>query len=49
MWGQMAERLENRATNQKVAGSIQPVQNDIVSLGKALHPICLVENVPVLT
>ena len=32
---QMAERLGNRAINQKVAGSI-PGPKDIVSLGKAL-------------
>ena len=25
------------------------VPNDVVSLGKALHPTCLWENVPVLT
>ena len=48
--GQMAERLGNPAINQKVAGLI-PVceKNDVVSLGKALHPTCLWENVPVLT
>ena len=45
----MAERLGNRALNQKVAGSIPGVPNDIVSLGKALHPTCLGGNVPVLT
>ena len=33
----MAERLGNLAINQKVAGSILAVSNDIVSLGKALH------------
>ena len=36
-----------RAVNQKVVGSI-PV-SDVVSLGKALQPTCLGENVPVLT
>ena len=46
--GQMAERLGNRAINQKVAGSIPDQKND-VSLGKALHPTCLGENAPVLT
>ena len=45
----MAERLENRAINQKVAGSIPCRANDVVSLGEALHPTCLGENVPVLT
>ena len=46
----MAEWLGNRAINQKVARSILPAMpNDVVSLGKALHPICLGENVPVLT
>ena len=45
--GQMAERLGSRAINQKVAGSIPVVEND-VSLGKALHPTWLAENVPVL-
>ena len=38
---QVAERLGNRASNQKVAGSIPAVQNDVVSLGKALHPTWL--------
>ena len=37
----MVERLGNRAINQKVAGLFQAVQNDVVSLGKALHPTCL--------
>ena len=46
---QMAEQIGNQAINQKVAGSIPAVQNDVVSLGKALHPTCLGENVPVLT
>ena len=36
----MAERLGNRSSNQKVAGSIQAVPNNVVSLGKALHPTC---------
>ena len=40
--GQMAERLGNRAINQKVVC-------DVVSLGKALHPTCLRGTVPVLT
>ena len=35
---QMAERLGNQAITQKVAGSISP-KNDVVSLGKALHPL----------
>ena len=38
----MAERLGSRAINQKVVG-------DVVSLGKALHPTRLGENVSVLT
>ena len=37
----MAERLESWAINQKVAGSILAVTNDVVTLGKALHPTCL--------
>ena len=45
----MAERLGNRASNLKVAGSIPGRENDVVSLGKALHPTCLGGNVPVLT
>ena len=36
----MAERLGNQAINQKVAGTILAVHNDVVSLGKALHPTC---------
>ena len=43
----MAERLGSQAINQKVAGSIPAVSNNVVSLGKALHPTCLGENVPV--
>ena len=46
---QMAERLGNRANTQKVAGSIPGRENDVVSLGKALHPTCLGGNVPVRT
>ena len=45
----MAERLGSWAINQKVVGSITAMLNDVVSLGKALHPTCLVENVPVIT
>ena len=45
----MAEWLRNQASNQKVAGSIPAVQNDVVSLGKALDPTGLEGNVPVLT
>ena len=45
----MAERLGSRVVNQKVVGSILAVPNDVVSLGKALHPTCHGENVPVLT
>ena len=46
----MAERLGSRAINQKVVGSIPGrAKNDIVSLGKALHPTCLGGKVPVLT
>ena len=37
----MAERLGNRASDQKVAGLIPGVTNDGVSLGKALYPTCL--------
>ena len=44
----MAERLGNRAINQKVAGLILAVPNDVASLGKVLHPTCLGGNVPVL-
>ena len=40
MGGQVAERLGNRAINQKVAGSTLPVTNDVMFLGKALHPTC---------
>ena len=29
------------AVNQKVAGSILAVLNEVLSLGKALHPACL--------
>ena len=44
------ERLGNRASNQKVAGSIPGREiNDFVSMGEALHPTCLGEKVPVLT
>ena len=45
----MAERLGNRTSNQKVAGSIPGCANDDVSLGKALHATCLGGNVPVIT
>ena len=45
----MAERLGSRAMNQKVVGLILAVPNEVVSLGKSLHPTCLGENVPVLT
>ena len=37
----MAERSGNRAINQKVAGRFLAMQNYLVSLGKALHPMCL--------
>ena len=37
----MAERLGSQDINQKVAGSIPGCENDVVSLGKALHPTCL--------
>ena len=37
---QIAEQLGSRTINQKVVGSIPAVQNDDVSLGKALHPTC---------
>ena len=45
----MAERLGNRAIDQKVAGLIQAMPDDVVSLGKAFHPTCLGGNVPLLT
>ena len=45
----MAQRLGNQAINPKVAGSIPGRENDVVSLGKALHPTCLGGNVHVLT
>ena len=38
---QVAERLGNRAGNQKVASLIPGCANEVVSLGKALHPTCL--------
>ena len=38
---QMAERWGSRASNLKVAGSIPGCANDVVSLGKPLHPTCL--------
>ena len=43
---QMAERLGHRAINQNVAGSVCLCPNDVVSLGKALHPTCLGEECP---
>ena len=46
---QEGERLWNRASNQKVAGSIPGCAKMTVSLGKALHPTFLRGNVPVLT
>ena len=45
----MAEWLGNQAINQKVAGLIPAKQNDVVSLGKVLHPTCLGGNMPVVT
>ena len=47
--GQMAERLGNRAINQEVASLIPGHANEVVTLGKALHPTCLGGNVPVPT
>ena len=44
----MDERLGCRAINQKVAGLIPCRVFDVASLGKALHPTCLGENIPVL-
>ena len=38
---QKAERVGNRAINQKAAGLIPGNAIDVVSLGKAPHPICL--------
>ena len=40
---QVAERLGNRTSKTKVAGSIVRwiVPDDVVSLGEALHPTCL--------
>ena len=35
-WSQVAKRLGNRASNQKVAGLIPGLQNDVVSLGMEL-------------
>ena len=46
--GQVAELLGSRDSNPKVAGSSPYVQNDNVSLGKALHPTWG-GNAPVLT
>ena len=45
--GQIAERLGNRAINQKVASLILGRANVVVSLGKEFHPTCLGGNVPV--
>ena len=39
--GQMAERLENRAINEGCRFDSWPCENDVVSLGKALHLTCL--------
>ena len=48
--GQMAERLGNWAFKSESCWFDSPtVPNYVVSLGKALHPTCLWENVPVLT
>ena len=46
---QVAERLGNRASSRRLPFRFLSVQNDVVSLGKALHPTCLRGNVPVLT
>ena len=46
---QVAERSGNLARNLKLAIRVLAVPNDVVSLGKTLHPTCLGENVPVLT
>ena len=43
--GQMAERLGNRAINQKVVDSIP----GCAKMGKALHPTCLGWECPLLT
>ena len=43
---QVAERLGNRAINQKVAGLTKMT---LCPLGKALHLTCLGGNVPVVT
>ena len=45
----MSERLGSRGINQKVVGLIPGRAKLRVSLGKALHPTYLRENVPVLT
>ena len=45
----VAEWLGNRASNLKVASSSFAMPNEVVSLGKALHPTCLGGNVPLLT
>ena len=48
MGGQIAERLGGLAINQKFVGSIPVHAKYVVPLGKAFHPTCLGENVPVL-
>ena len=45
---QMAERMGNLAGIRRLLDRFQAVQNDVVSLGKTLHPTCLRGNVPVL-
>ena len=47
--GQMAERLGSRAIIRRLLVQFPAVQFDVGSLGKALHPTCHGENVPVLT
>ena len=47
---QMAERLGSRGLLiKRLLVRFPAVPNDVESLGKALHPTCLGENVPVLT
>ena len=45
----MADQLGSRTIERRLLVRFPAVQNDAVSLGKALNPTCLGENVPVLT
>ena len=45
----MAEWLGIGLVIRRLLVRFPAMKNDVVSLGKALHPTCLGENVPVLT